>query len=126
MMPETVPTLADKTEDEVRQALQAAQGRVQAAAVVLGVHRTQLQRALDPGGAFAQLAAEAARLRAVTEYETGRPREYHLTRAEVAAAWEASGYKLARAAGALGVSRNALRDIVHRYGLPHLPAPRRR
>lgn len=118
-------TMDGITRDQVREALEQAEGRVQAAAQILEVHYNQLWRALN-WGPLDDLAKYAEQLRKAAGYTTGRPRALSLSRAEVAAAWEKAEHNLSAAAKALGCSRNGLRSLIHLYGLPDPPAPRRR
>ena len=112
--------------EKVRAALEAAHGIQDRAARALGVPRTSLQKWLS--GPLSDLKTYMDELRAkYAPQGPGRPWTVDgaRTRAEVARAWKASGYRLTEAARSLGLPRTSLRHLLHRYGLPNLPAPGR-
>jgi hypothetical protein len=111
----------------VRAALEAAHGIETRAAAVLGVPRTMLQKWLS--GPYADMRSLIDELR--TKYAPdgpGRPWTIDGTRTReaVARAWKASGYRLTKAARLLDLPRTSLRHLLHRYGLPNLPASGRK
>ena len=111
----------------MRAALEAANGIETRAAKHLGVPRTTLQKWLA-SERLRGLKRHAAKLRArFAPRAQGRPWtvDGKRTRGAVARAWKSSGYKLTAAARKLGLPRTSLRHLLHRYGLPNLPAPGR-
>jgi DNA-binding protein Fis len=113
--------------ETIRIALRAGDGIQTRAANVLGVPRTTLQKWLERPE-LQELVTYAAKLRTdLAPPEQGRPftMDASRTRAKVARAWRASGYRLTKAARALGIPRTSLRHLLYRYDLPNLPAPGR-
>jgi DNA-binding protein Fis len=105
-------------------ALEAAHGIQDRAAAVLGIPRSTLQKWLSQGP-LAESWDYVRELRA--QYAPrGRGRPWVLDdsreRSVVEEAWKASGFRLALAARMLDVPRTSLRHLLHRYGLPNLPA----
>jgi transcriptional regulator with GAF, ATPase, and Fis domain len=113
--------------EQVRQALEAAHGIQDRAARALGIPRTTLQKWL--AGPLQDLRETIRELR--EQYApTGQGRPWTVegprTRAAVARAWKESGYRLTAAARTLELPRTSVRHLLHRYGLPNLPASGRR
>jgi DNA-binding NtrC family response regulator len=116
------PTLPDMA--TVRAALEAEHGIQGRAAERLGIPRSTLQAWLTRGP-LAELQSYARQLRSqYAPQAQGRPwtMDGQRSREVVAQAWQASGYRLAPAAAALGIPRSSLRHLLHRYELPNLPA----
>jgi len=112
---------------KVRAALEAAHGIQDRAARALGVPRTTLQRWLS--GPYSDMRTLIENLRGRYAPDgPGRPWtiDGERTRAAVARAWNASGYRLTAAARLLDLPRSSLRHLLHRYGLPKLPASGRK
>jgi transcriptional regulator with GAF, ATPase, and Fis domain len=112
--------------ETVRAALEAANGIQDRAARALGVPRTTLQKWL--AGPLSDLRSYVDEIRARYAPDgRGRPwiTDGARSREEVARAWEQSGYRLSVAARLLELPRTSLRHLLHRYGMPNLPAPGR-
>ncbi|MCU1282689.1 MAG: hypothetical protein JWM53_6235 [bacterium] len=119
-----MPPEAEIDRDAIRAALKEARGIQMRAAKALGIPRSTLQKWLSTGPLrdLRQYVVELRKQHAPDgqgrPWKTARNR----TRAAVARAWKASGYRLDPAARALGIPRTSLRHLLHRYQLPNLPA----
>jgi predicted hydrocarbon binding protein len=108
------------------EALKKHNGRVQPAALELGVRQSSLQKALETWAKH--VGDEAKKLREADGYTFGRPGEVdrQVSAEQFLKLWEEHDRKVFTVAKVLGVDRYAVRRLARLYSAPGAPPPRAR